>query len=327
MKKIYILPAFSLAVCLTAAAKGSLGSGLPMGEELLRPILLAAGAREVSFEGNASAKTSSEENASAKALSEANASAKALGSNGAAPLGERTAAESLPEVKVSNLAEADYNMTELLSLPAEQKGGAVLIVHTHGCEAYAPSEAYSYAPSEDVRTTDRRFNVVRVGDEIEKVLTARGIKVIHDITLCDEPSFNDSYSVSREVVRRHLAADPDIKVVLDVHRDSIEGADGRPVKTDGGGGASGLMFVVGTDTGGAEHPLWRQNMAFALRLHRRIEAAHPGIMRPLNLRGSRFNQQLSTGSLIVEVGSDANTLDEALAAARIFAESLADEIS
>ena len=223
---------------------------------------------------------------------------------------------------ISNQAKAEVNRDELLSLPPETAGAQVLILHTHGCESYAPSPDYDYKPDKDIRTTDRSFNVVRVGDEIQKELETFGIEVIHDTTLCDEPDFNSSYSNSLKIAKKYMEENPGIKVILDVHRDSIEGDNGEKVKTVGPDGASQLMFVVGTDMGGLDHPLWRQNLSFALNLQRRLVDKYPTLMRPVNLRSSRFNQQVSTGSIIVEVGSDANTLDEALAAAKLFGHEL-----
>lgn len=227
-------------------------------------------------------------------------------------------------IYISNLADAEFDIAELLSLPDENKGASVLILHTHGCESYTPDEKYNYSPTSDFRTTDTSFNVVRVGDEIEKELINCGINVIHDKTLCDYPSYNDSYNNSLKIADRYVAENPDIKVIIDVHRDSIAGENGEQIKTVGAENTAQLMFVIGTDKAGLEHPLWRQNLSFALKLQKRISEKYPEIMRPINLRTHRFNQQVSTGSLIVEVGSDGNSLEEALNAARIFAHELGE---
>lgn len=228
---------------------------------------------------------------------------------------------------ISNLAEAEFSIGELLSMPDETKGGSVLILHTHGCESYTPTEKNMYKPSSDFRTIDTKYNVIQIGNEIEKILTQKGIKVIHDKTLCDYPSYNDSYNNSLALAKSYTQANPDIKVILDIHRDSIAGQNGEQVKTVGGENTSQLMFVVGTDKSGNAHPLWRQNLSFALKLQSRLVKKYPNLMRPINLRTHRFNQQVSTGSLILEVGSDGNTLEEAINAARIFAEELGDYLN
>lgn len=323
MKKTYILPTISLTLCLITAAKTSISISAAVNPALIRPILIMAGGVPATtaeeFDAEGVRVPSAQNETGSKPLA---------GSEAAGPVFERTAAVvPAEELKISNLAKVDISVPELLSLPDEQRGGTVLILHTHGCESYTPTKQYNYKPSKDLRTTDKSFNVVRIGDEIEKALTGRGIKTIHDTTLCDEPSFNDSYNVSLAVAKRYLKENPDIKVILDVHRDSIEGADGKPVKTVGAKNTSQLMFVIGTDASGLDHPLWRQNLAFALRLQQRIQSEYPDIMRPVNLRKNRFNQQVSPGSIIVEVGSDANTLEEALNAARIFGEELGEYLS
>ena len=246
------------------------------------------------------------------------------------PVFERTittAALSSDGLYISNLAKTEVDIPELLTMPEERNGKTVLILHTHGCESYTPTKKYNYKPDEDFRTTDTDFNVVRVGNEIEKQLVGHGITVIHDATLCDYPSFNDSYTNSRALAEKYLAENPDIGIILDVHRDSIAGENGEQIKTVGAENTSQLMFVVGTDAGGADHPLWRQNLSLALRLQRQIIAKYPKLMRPINLRRQGFNQQLSTGSLILEVGCDGNTLEEALNAARIFGDELGKYLS
>ena len=304
------------AVCCLAAARASVTGALPVPEGVMKGMLyMTVNVSEASAKSDPPPDADIPESPAPAAVTP--------------PVAQKIAAtvSPEPELLISNLAKAEVNIDELLSLPPETAGAEVLILHTHGCESYTPSENYAYEPSSDVRTTDKNFNVVRIGDEIQKELEAAGVTVIHDTTLCDEPDFNKSYSKSLEVAKKHIAENSKIKVILDVHRDSIEDSDGGRVKTNGPDGASQLMFVVGTDTGGAEHPLWRQNLAFALNLQRRIEAAHPGLMRRVNLRSSRFNQQLSTGSLILEVGSDGNTLDEALAAAKIFGQELGQYLS
>lgn len=238
---------------------------------------------------------------------------------------ERTVVAQTPKenaLSVSNLANADFNTNELLALPDEVKGASVLILHTHGCESYTPTEESMYTPSSDFRTVDTRYNVVRVGDEVEKILTESGIRVVHDKTLCDYPDYNSSYNNSYSLAQSYISSNPDIKVVLDIHRDSISDENGKSVKTVGEKNTAALMFVVGTDMSGNSHPLWRQNLSFALKLQKRLSEKYPTLMRPINLRTHRFNQQLSTGSLILEVGSDANTLEEALAGARLFAQEL-----
>ena len=86
------------------------------------------------------------------------------------------------------------------------------------------------------------------------------------------------------------------------------------------------MFVIGTDHGGSGHTGWTDNLSLAARLHTAIDSAHDGIMRSINIRSASFNEQYTKGSLLVEVGATASTIEEAKLGGEIFANFLADEI-
>ena len=207
-----------------------------------------------------------------------------------------------------------------LRLPAE--GAQILIIHTHGSEAYTPAGLDRYEANDNRRTADEKFSVIRVGDELAAVFEQAGRRVIHDREIYDYPSYTGSYTRSGEAVARYLSENPGIAVVLDIHRDAL-GSDGVVYKTmaeEEGTVASQIMLLCGTDESGLSHPDWRENLAFALYLQARIDALHPTLMRPVSLVPQRYNQHLTHGSLILEVGSSGNTLQEALAAIRMFGE-------
>ena len=252
--------------------------------------------------------------------------------NGGEKILTKTVVGADPEkVKVSNSANYDLHIENFLSekpsFTAEDI--SVLIVHTHTTESYTPSEKYNYTPTDTDRTRDKNYNTVRVGDEIEKVLTKRGIKVIHDTTINDYPSYNGSYNRSSLNVTNAIKNDPSIKIVLDVHRDAVESKNGEKTKYTcdiDGKTAACVMFVVGSDLNGLEHKEWKTNLNFAATLQSHIQAMYPGLMRPLNFRSERFNQHLAPGAIIVEVGTNGNTLEEAILGAEYFANGLADYI-
>ena len=210
-----------------------------------------------------------------------------------------------------------------LTLPASEP--QILIIHTHGSEAYVQSGADRYSASDDGRTEDTQFNVVRIGDELTEILTEAGLNVIHDRGIYDYPSYTGSYTRAGEAIVQYLESCPGIRVVLDIHRDAL-GSNGVVYKTmaeEEGTTASQIMLLVGTDESGLEHPDWRGNLAFALYLQNAANSAYPTLMRPVALVPQRYNQQLTPGSLIVEVGSSGNTLREALAAVRLFGRAIA----
>lgn len=206
----------------------------------------------------------------------------------------------------------------------------VLIVHAHGSESYAPDAAFPYTPTETERTTDTRFNVVRVGDELQKVLEAGGVKAVHIREIYDAPVYSGSYDRALVAIEDALAAYPSIQIVIDIHRDSILTDSGEAYKTSctiDGTEMAQIMFVVGTDDGGLTHPNWRNNLNYVTGLQYKLNRTYPELMRPVNLRTQRFNQHASPGSMLLEVGSSGNTMTEALSAVRLFGKVLAEDLT
>jgi stage II sporulation protein P len=206
------------------------------------------------------------------------------------------------------------------------EGPQILILHTHGSEAYAQSDGDLYQESDPYRTTDCTHNVVKVGAEMATVFRAYGFQVIHDTTLYDYPAYNGAYDRSRAAVEQWLEQYPTIQVVLDVHRDALVGSDGQVYKLvseEAGKKVAQVMLVVGSSGSGAEHPRWRDNLAFAAELQRGVVRGYTSLARPIVLRDSRYNQQLLPGSLLVEVGGHGNTLTEAVDGARLWADNVA----
>ena len=233
-------------------------------------------------------------------------------------------------VYLRNYAGCEVDLTTLevpeLTLSAGDEP-QILIIHTHTTEAYAMDGTDIYAENGTARTTDNYYNTVRVGEEMAAVFREAGFGVVHDTELYDYPAYNGAYTRSGAAIQKWLEKYPDIQVVLDVHRDALIANDGTVYKTAAvvdGEKVAQCMLVVGTDAGGQKHDNWRQNLALAVELQHRLNADAPTFARPIVLRSSRFNQQLTPGSLLVEVGSHGNTLQEALAAARLFARSAAE---
>jgi stage II sporulation protein P len=217
-------------------------------------------------------------------------------------------------------------MKKPLNLKIDKEKPSVLIIHTHGSEAYLPDEKNPYVPSDPYRTQDKRYSVIRIGEEIAGVLDEAGIPYIHDKGIYDYPSYQGAYNRSYEAIESYLKKYPTIKVVLDIHRDALEGEDGTVYKTIAQFGdvtCAQVMMVVGTNDSGLKHPNWEQNLRFALALQEKMHALYPTLAKPIELSRFRYNQQATPGSLIVEVGCTGNTLDEALIAARCFADAAA----
>ena len=199
----------------------------------------------------------------------------------------------------------------------------MLILHSHGSESYQNTE--NYQEISDHRTLDTDYNMVSVGERLAQQLEAAGIHVVHDKTLHDQPSYNESYVEARKSIQSYLAEYPSIQLVLDLHRDSVEDQSGNQkgyTVTVEGQKVARLMMVVGTDAGGRNHPNWQENFALAIKLHVQLCKKTPGICRSISFRTQRFNQDLSAGGLIIEVGAAGNTRQEALLGADALAEGI-----
>ena len=234
-------------------------------------------------------------------------------------------------VYVHNTSAASLTQSDLeggFSAALTDDAPQVLIVHTHGCESYTMPAGEEYEASDDHRTLDERMNVVRVGDEIARVLEDAGIGVLHDRTLHDYPSYSGAYNRSLETVERYRAEHPSIVYIFDVHRDAVADAQGNQYKLlcAEEPNAAQLEFVIGSNGGGLSHDNWRDNLRLACAVQETLLSDYPTLMRPIIVRNSRYNQQVTTGSLLIEVGTAGNSLAEALTAARLFAQGFAETV-
>ena len=200
----------------------------------------------------------------------------------------------------------------------------VLIIHTHTTESYTKASGESYTETSSFRTLDEGYNMLSIGDRLAQLLEAGGVTVIHDRELYDYPSYNGAYTRARAAIERWLAEYPSISLVLDLHRDASGDADHqlRTAVTVDGEDCARLMLVIGTDGNGLSHPQWQENLALGLKLQTVLEDLTPGITRPLVLRSQRFNQDLTTGSMIVEVGAAGNSHREALRSMELLAQAI-----
>ena len=221
-----------------------------------------------------------------------------------------------------------YLLSEGTNLNLPSEGPQILIIHTHGSEAYAQDAFDKYVPSDISRTQDKEHSVIRVGDELTTRLESFGLNVLHDREIYDYPSYTGSYNRSQTAIENYLEQYPNIAMVIDLHRDALGTGDViyKTIAEVAGETSSQLMLLVGTGENGLYHPHWQENLKLALTLQRAVDSRYPTLARPVALKQERYNQHLTKGSLILEVGSSGNTLREAICAVRLFADAIGDTL-
>ena len=200
----------------------------------------------------------------------------------------------------------------------------VLIIHTHGSEAYTMPEGEEYEDTGSFRTADASVSVIRVGDELARVLSGYGISVLHDRALYDDPEYNGAYYRAEDAIEEYMAKYPSISFILDVHRDALEDKAGHQYKvvTREDPDCAQVSLVMGSSWEG-----WQENLKFAAAVQQHLTESHPTLMRPLTLRNSDYNEYFTPGSLLVEIGAAGNSLDEALKAVQLFGQGFAEVVT
>jgi len=249
-----------------------------------------------------------------------------------------------PKIKGDNAIDLEYgqvnNWTELtreevISICSEKPDikveisptnePQVLIMHTHTTESYEPTDDGYYDADYEGRSLSAVNSVVGVGAVIASELAEKGITVIHDGTIFDDPLYSNSYSRSYERVKGLLEEYPSIKVVLDIHRDGIEydGIRVAPVTEINGKEAAQMMIICGADDGTGILPQYEENLKFAAYLQSNIEEKYPTLTRPVLFDYRYYNQDLTTGSLLIEVGTLGNSMEQAKYTASLIGEEIA----
>lgn len=188
----------------------------------------------------------------------------------------------------------------------------VLIYHTHATESYLLTEDSSYVETVRGRTNDTRYNIIAIGDALQKALEQRGFTVIHDTSNVEGEDITSAYSRSLQVMQQYDGID----LYIDLHRNSSnqKGRSENTILIDNVPYAK-LFFVVGTGIGTYEGeydalPDWKNNYTFALSLTEAIAAEQPDLVKPIRLKVGRFNQHMGL-CLLAEIGTNADTLEAA----------------
>ncbi|MEG2074382.1 MAG: stage II sporulation protein P, partial [Angelakisella sp.] len=205
----------------------------------------------------------------------------------------------------------------------------VLIYHTHTTESYEQYDSKVYDTRNSWRDTDNTNNMAAVGEVLAEELRAHGISVLHDTEQHDHPTYNGAYDRSRDTVKAYLAKYPTISVTIDLHRDGIIRSDNtvlKPIVEVEGKKAAQLMIIAPCDDGSVGVPHWKENLRFACELQQTIDCSVPDLCRPIFFCYRNYNLGLTDASLLFELGTNGNTLEEAKYTAKLIAEPFAETL-
>ena len=198
----------------------------------------------------------------------------------------------------------------------------VLIYHTHTTEAYTATPASPYVQTSSYRTADASKSVLAVGEALaQRLRTEYGFTVLHDTTDHEPPSLKTAYDRSEATMRKYQGQYPSLVLFIDVHRDAS--SDTKDYVLVDGSPTARLMCVVGQGTKYDQKPDFDRNYALASALTDHLRGIEKRLARDVRVKTGRYNQHVGDLDLLIEVGHNANTLEQALHAVPSLAESLA----
>lgn len=242
-----------------------------------------------------------------------------------------TAKASYNGVYLKNSTDLAVDIKTLLEAPLGykiEKNGQpqVLIIHTHTTESFMTEERDYYTDADASRSNDEGVNMIALGSIVAEILNENGITTLHDKTVHDYPEYNGSYSRAAKTITSNLKKHPSIKIVIDLHRDAIAAQNSDKVKLTTeieGKKAAQIMLVMGSQSGSVTNfPNWQENLKLAVRLQQTIEGMYPSLARSLSLMPKNYNESLTTGSMLIEIGTDANTVEEVKYSAQLLGNAL-----
>lgn len=229
------------------------------------------------------------------------------------------------KINIVNQTKYTIDIEKLLKEPLKlpnKKGPQILVYHTHTTESFLKSADEIGKKNIPSRTTDSKYNVTRVGDALISNLKKYNINVLHDSTIHDK-DYNSSYVESLKTLTKYVNKYPSLKMTIDLHRDAISGEKLRVVKNVNGKNVAQIMFVIGTDSK-LPNSKWKENLKLALKIQARLNEICPGITKPIYISKSRYNQHLTNGSVIIEIGGDGNVIDECVRSTSYLAQAIND---
>lgn len=194
----------------------------------------------------------------------------------------------------------------------------VAIYHTHTAESYLPWAGVTHAQG------GKRGNIVDVGKMLAKGLEDQKIKVVHSLSIHDYPTFRESYRRSYVTASSLVEKYPSLKLIIDLHRDA--GVKEKSTINIQGKSVARILIDIGTDRLGLPHPHWRENLSLGQAVEKKMNQMYPGLCRGIVLSEARYNQHVSPRAILLEIGDERSTKEEALRSAMLCAKVLGEVI-
>lgn len=226
--------------------------------------------------------------------------ATAQGNTSSKVQGSASSQENASAVLTNNTATA----AKTVNVSNATGSGDIIIYHTHATEAYAP-----VANAETTHSTNAAGTVREAGDNLSAALTAKGYNVIHDKTLHDSPSYNKSYNRSLERLKKLLSEHKSPKLVIDFHRDAATASGKAKTAKINNETVASFALVVGT-----KNDNYTQIRALADKIVKKANEMYPGFCTGVIEKPYKFNGYLSNNYILLELGNNANTIDQINAA-------------
>jgi stage II sporulation protein P len=254
---------------------------------------------------------------------------------------EDNISDNLPETDIYFDVLPENIKMEILQFSKEPKEFSIsaktpqiLIYHTHTEEAYIQIAGNEYKESGKWYTKDQTKSVVEVGEGLKTALEGYGFSVIHDKTDHQPPSLTTAYSRSLKTMEKYAGKYTNLRVYIDLHRDAYNDLEAgrKDYITINGEECARVMFVVGTGsgytgTGFDGKPNYESNYKLALAITNQLEDIKKGFTRPIRVKTGRYNQQVSDMCVLIEVGHNANSLQQAVNSAEYIAKAISRVIS
>lgn len=214
-------------------------------------------------------------------------------------------------VKIINKSDKDIKK-EIIEEEIEIDNKNILVYHTHGTEAYYAQGQYE--ETEDSKTLNEKYNVLAIGDTLQEKLEENGIKVTHLKDYNDINGVNGAYDSARIKVEEQLTKE-NAEIIFDIHRDAYQGGfnTNNSIEIDGQKVAN-IRFVIASG-----HENWKENLKWAVAIQKEADKMYPGLFKPILIYNNDYNQSISKYATLIEVGNNANTVEEANKSMEYFA--------